>query len=767
MPVRQVLGTDTPVVSGSMQLAAISVRTSNMSTSEPAVRATTTLQLTVVEGAAVARGTAYVTSAALAALDCAPGDVVQITGSRTTAAALYPSESANATRDADATSGTPLLDDTSIQMDGLVRLNTGASLGETVSVRRVRAQPAVSVALVPIGGATALSDVELRHVARTLRGLVVTAGDLVRVPGIGLTAREFSVLATNPASAVLLEPGTSLRIQAPGAGAQSRTGTVTYEDIGGLGRELQHIREMIELPLKHPELFDRLGIEAPKGVLLYGPPGTGKTLIARAVATESSARFFSVSGPEIIDKFYGESEAQLRRVFTEAQKHAPSVIFLDEIDAIAPKRSEVIGDVEKRVVGQLLTLMDGLSARGQVVVVGATNLPDALDPALRRPGRFDREVSLHAPDTQGRVDILRIHSRDMPLADDVELAELSRITPGFVGADLAALCRESAMAALRRTFPRAALTSGSIPTDELLNLTVMMDDFREALRSIEPSAAREVSVEHGHLGWDDVGGLSGVKRTLIEMIEWPLRYPELYEEMDLEPARGVLLSGPPGTGKTLLAKALATACQANFISVKGPELLSKWVGESERGVRETFARAKQVAPCVLFLDELDALAPQRGNSFGATDQVIGQLLTELDGIEGRRGVIVVGATNRPELVDPAILRAGRFDLLLELPLPDREARKAIFAIHMKNRPVASNVSIDALAKRTDGLSGADIESICRRAANLALAEWLRARGAGIARTGAVAPVIGDGARPLIEQRHFEAALPSRVRSKWG
>jgi transitional endoplasmic reticulum ATPase len=726
-----------------------------MSTAEQNVTTSVTLQLTVIEGLTVPRGEAYISKAALDALDCAPGDVIRIQGGRATVAHVFawPDDPAST----DAQSGS----DRVISMESLVRQNAGAGLGDSVLIQRVPVQLAVSAALVPASGTGDLTDAELRHVARSLRGLAVVAGDLVRVPGLGLSAREFQVLATNPASAVHLEPGTSLRIQAPGGIVAPRASHITYEDIGGLGRELRHVRELIELPLKHPELFDRLGIEAPKGVLLYGPPGTGKTLIARAVASESSARFFSISGPEVIDKFYGESEAQLRRVFNDAQKNAPSVLFLDEIDAIAPKRSEVWGEVEKRVVGQLLTLMDGLSARGQVVVVGATNRPDALDPALRRPGRFDREVSLHAPDTQGREEILRIHSRDMPLAHGVDLAELARITPGFVGADLAALCRESAMSALRRTFPRAALTSGSIPTGELLALTVTMDDFSDALRTIEPSATREVAVEVARTTWDDIGGLTDVKRALIETIEWPLRYPELYAAMDLDPVRGVLLSGPPGTGKTLIARALATACQANMISVKGPELLSKWVGESERGVRETFQRARQVAPCVLFLDELDALAPARGAALdsGATDRVIGQLLTELDGIEGRRGVIVVAATNRAELIDPAVLRSGRIDLLLELPLPDREARRAIFAIHTARRPLAQNVSRDALAKRTDGFSGADIEAACRRAANLALAEWLRARGAGVTADAPLASLaMPSGAGPVIEQRHFERAF---------
>jgi transitional endoplasmic reticulum ATPase len=711
-------------------------------------------QLTVIEGVGVPRGGAMVAPATLAALGCAGGDAVQIHGARTTVARISPWPADHpAAREKDA-AGT-------IAMDGLTRQNAGALLGDAVTVQRVAAPAAASVALVPAAGSPALSEAELRQVGRALRGQVVVAGDLVRVPGLG-AVREFQVLATNPASAVALEPGTIMRLQPTGSGVAPHGSHITYEDIGGLGRELQHVRELIELPLKHPEVFERLGIEAPKGVLLHGPPGTGKTLIARAVASESSAKFHSISGPEIIGKYYGESEAQLRRVFEQAQRHAPSVVFIDEIDAIAPKRSEVYGEVEKRVVTQLLALMDGIAARGQVIVIGATNRPDALDPALRRPGRFDREIALHAPDARGRLEILRIHSLDMPLAADVDLVEIARITPGFVGADLTALCREAAMAALRRTFPGATLIAGRITLDELLGLAVTMEDFRTALAGLEPSAAREVAVEIGQVTWDDIGGLHEIKRTLVETIEWPLRYPDIYSALGLGATRGVLLTGLPGTGKTLIARALATACQANFISVKGPELLSRWVGESERGVRETFARARQVAPCVLFLDELDALAPARGNSFDAvSDRIIGQLLTELDGIEGRRGVIVVGATNRPELIDDAVLRPGRFDLLLELPLPDRTARKAIYAIHTRGRPLGQGIALDNLARKSEGLSGADIEAVCRRAAQIALGDWLRERDP---KTLAALTPADLTAALVIQPHHFDRALAD-IRAK--
>src|SRR5436305_1322295 len=528
--------------------------------------------------------------------------------------------------------------------------------------------------------------------------------------------------------AVLVQAGTIVRAQARGA-ASGAPGRVSYEDIGGLGKELQRIREMIELPLKYPAVFDRLGVEPPKGVLLYGPPGTGKTLIARAVAAETNASFFVINGPEIINKFYGESESRLRGVFQEAQKRAPSIIFIDELDALAPKRTETGGEVERRIVGQLLALMDGLASRGQVVLIGATNQPNALDPAMRRPGRFDREISLRVPDVRGRTEILQIHSHDAALAGDVDFARLAQLTPGFVGADLEALCREAAMIALRRVLPHIDYEKGYIPYETLVNLNITMADFQAALREIEPSTTREVYVEVSETSWDDIGGLDKVKDLLTEGVEWPLRYPEIYSHARVEPPRGVLLSGPPGSGKTVIARALANQCEANFISIKGPELLSKWVGESEKGIREVFRRAKQAAPCIVFFDEIDALAPHRGGDIDGHvgDRVIAQLLTEMDGVEGRAGVIVVAGTNRTELIDTALLRPGRFDLVVELAYPNEIERRAIFAIHTKCRPLAPDITLEELARLTEGRNGADIEAICRRASLLAMREWIAPR----------------------------------------
>jgi transitional endoplasmic reticulum ATPase len=522
---------------------------------------------------------------------------------------------------------------------------------------------------------------------------------------------------------------------------------LSYEDIGGLKRELARIREIIELPLRYPEVFERLGIDAPKGVLLYGPPGCGKTLIARAVAHETEARFFSVNGPEIIHKFVGESEQHLRKIFEEATRQAPSIIFLDELDAIAPRRENVLGEVEKRVVAQLLALMDGLNQRQHVIVIAATNLPNNLDPALRRPGRFDREIAISIPDRDGRREILAIHSREMPLAGDVRLDQLASRTHGFVGADLEALCREAAMVRLRHVLPEIDFASAQIPAESLLKLEVEMPDFLEALREVEPSAIREVFVEVPEVRWEDVGGLRAVKQQLIEAVEWPLKHPGLFAQANVRPPRGILLSGPPGCGKTLLAKAVATQTEVNFISVKGPALLSKYVGESEKGVREVFRKARQAAPCILFFNELDALVPERGSG-GAdshvTERVIGQFLAEVDGVEDMNGVLVLGATNRRDILDPALLRPGRFDLVVEIPLPDADGRREIFAIGLRGRPVADDVRLDELVTRSGDFTGADIQAVCQRAALEAIREAIAAAG-------------GE-ARVLIRHRHLKDAL---------
>ncbi|HYB04816.1 MAG TPA: CDC48 family AAA ATPase, partial [Nitrososphaerales archaeon] len=502
---------------------------------------------------------------------------------------------------------------------------------------------------------------------------------------------------------------------------------ITYEDIGGLRNEVIKVREMIELPMKHPELFERLGIEAPKGVLLHGPPGTGKTLLAKAVANETNAHFISISGPEIMGKYYGESEERLRQLFEEAEKNAPSIVFIDEIDSIAPKREEVTGEVEKRVVAQLLALMDGMEARGKVVVIAATNRPDALDPALRRPGRFDREIEIGVPDQPGRLEILQIHTRGMPLADDVDLPKLASSSHGFVGADLWALAKEAAMRALRRVLPSIDLDKKSIPAETLNKIIVRMSDFQEALTEVEPSALREVLVEVPNVHWSQVGGLAPVKKELQEAVEWPMKYRDVFDYAKTRPPKGILLYGPPGTGKTLLAKAVANESEANFISIKGPELLSKWVGESERGVREIFHKARLAAPCVVFMDEIDSLVPTRGagsNDNQVTERVISQILTELDGLEELRDVVIVGATNRPDMIDQALLRPGRFDKLLYVPVPDLEARKEIFKIHIKDRPLGKDISIDELSRRTDGYSGADIQAVVDTASMAAIRAYV-------------------------------------------
>lgn len=721
----------------------------------PVRKADEPLQFTVIEGLQVGRGVARIDPTDMAALGCVAGDTVMITGARTTAAKVVPLGMLERGQQV-------------IQMDSQVRQNSSSGLHEKVTLHKAQVKDAEKVTLLPLSTGAPIQEEELKHVARYMVGLPVTIGDLLRVGMPGAAPREYLIISTAPATpayttkaktgeievsvgtpgatgplpelpvqpeqpvneieAVLVQPNTIVKAQARGASRQGEWGHIRYEDIGGLGKELQRIREMIELPLKYPAVFDRLGIEPPKGILLYGPPGTGKTLIARAVASESNATFFVINGPEIMNKLYGESESRLRGIFQEAQKHAPSIIFIDEIDALAPKRAESGSEAERRVVGQLLTLMDGKEGRGQVVIIGATNQPNALDPALRRPGRFDREISLRVPDLNGRKEILQIHSQDAALAGDIDFARLAHLTPGFVGADLEALCREAAMIALRRVLPHIDYEHGYIPYETLVGLNITQADFQDALREVEPSTTREVYVEISETTWDDIGGMMDVKDTLTESVEWPLRFPEIYSNAKVEMPRGLLLSGPPGSGKTLLARALAHQCEASFISIKGPELLSKWVGETEKGIREVFRRAKQAAPCIVFFDEIDGLAPRRGGMDGHVgDRLLTQLLTEMDGIEGRAGVIVVAATNRPELIDPALLRPGRFDMIVELRYPNAEERESIFSVHTRARPLADDVSLDKLAQLTEGRSGADIEGICHRASMLALREWIAPR----------------------------------------
>ena len=535
-----------------------------------------------------------------------------------------------------------------------------------------------------------------------------------------------TIIPTNDPA--LIDAGTEFVIgSVPKSGAKG-VPRVNYEDIGGLRNVIQKVREMIELPMRHPEIFDRIGIEAPRGVLLYGPPGTGKTLLAKAVANETNANFYSIGGPEIMSKFYGESEERLRETFKQAQENSPSIIFIDEIDSIAPKREEVSGDVEKRVVSQLLTLMDGLESRGKVVVIGATNRPDALDPALRRPGRFDREIEIGIPDQFGRSEILEIHTRGMPLTQDVNLESIAKITHGFVGADLEAVCREGAMRSLRRVLPEINLEESKIPIETLNKIKITWEDFENALKDVQPSALGEVYVQKPNVQWTDVGGLQEVKEELKEAIEWPLKHADLFAQADIIPPKGLLLHGPPGTGKTMMAKAVASTSEANFISIKGPELLSKWVGESEKGIREVFRKARQASPCVVFFDELDSVAPHRsGGEAGdshVTERIVSQLLTEMDGLEDLKGVVVIGATNRPDIVDEALLRPGRFDRLLEIPLPDNDARKEILKIHTSKKPLDKNVSLDKLVELTKGYSGADIAALVNAAAMSAIKEYV-------------------------------------------
>ena len=635
-------------------------------------------------------------------LQVAIGDIVEVSGKRKTVCKAMPAYK-------------ELRGQSRVQLDGITRENAGAGLGEFVQVRKTSCRPATAVVLTPT--TVTPSSRDLDYIGSLLDGLPTLEGDRIRATLFGSRSADFKVESTTPKGPVLINPTTRLMIGKERAEEVRRA--ISYEDIGGLKSQLQRIREMIELPLRYPEVFQTLGIDAPKGVLLHGPPGCGKTLIARAIAHETEANFFAVSGPEIIHKFYGESEAHLRKIFEEAGRKGPSIVFLDEIDAIAPQREKVVGDVEKRVVAQLLALMDGLTRRQNVVVIAATNIPNALDPALRRPGRFDREITIPIPDRNGRLEILEIHSRGMPLAEDVNMPRLAEITHGFVGADLEALCREAAMICLRRIMPNIDFAMNHIPYEQLTELEVHMDDFLAALREVEPSAIREVFVEIPDVRWQDVGGLEAVKQRLIEAVEWPLKYSQLFKQAGTRPPKGILVTGPPGCGKTLLAKAVATESRVNFISVKGPALLSKYVGESEKGVREVFHKARLAAPCIIFFDEIDALVPMR--SSGSSDshvaeRVLSQFLAELDGIEELKGVVVLGATNRPDMLDPAVLRPGRFDALVEIPVPEEMDRREIFAVHLRGKPLAKGISPADLAGRSEGFSGADIASVCNQAA---------------------------------------------------
>lgn len=674
-------------------------------------------------------------------------DVVEIIGSRSTAALAVNAYSADQGVDI-------------VRMDGLIRSNAGTSIGQYIEVKKASWSEAKHVTLAPVTQGMQIfapGDV----LTKVFNGRPVTKGDVISTTSVrkpptdsigretmfeeifrgflgaqafGLGEIKLRVVSTSPGGIVKITEGTEVELLPQAIEVPDRSvPSVVYEDIGGIKPAITKVREMIELPLKHPELFDRLGIDPPKGVLLHGPPGTGKTMLAKAVANESDAYFISINGPEIMSKYYGESEKALRDLFEEAEKNKPSIIFLDELDSIAPKRGEVTGEVERRVVAQLLSLMDGLKERKNVIVIGSTNRPEALDMALRRPGRFDREIELGVPDYEGRHEIFQIHTRGMPLADDVNIEEFAEMTYGFVGADIAAVTREAAMNSLRRILPEIDLDEPTIPGEILDKLIVHKDDFEAAMREVQPSALREIMVEVPNVSWEDIGGLEPVKQLLVEAVEWPLRNAESFKRLGIDAPKGILLYGPPGTGKTMLAKAVANESDANFITVKGSALLSKWYGESEKRVEEIFRRAKQVAPSIIFLDELDALVPIRGGSMGephVTERVVNQLLSEMDGLEELRGVVVIGATNRPDIIDPALLRPGRFDELIMVPVPETGARRKVFEVHLQKMPLSKDVDVDELVRLTDHYTGADIASVVRKAGRLALRENIQSQTVG-------------------------------------
>lgn len=696
----------------------------------------------------VGRGIALVDPKVIKDLSLSTGDVVEISGNRRkTHALLWSSQQSD-------------LGKRLIRVDGYTRNNLGIGIDDNVSLKKVTSKKAEQVILSPTEELNIIGFEE--HLPELLEGRVVTKGDTIPINMMGHRIGFLVTTITPVDGPAIIDSGTEFIIgQVPKSVAQG-VPRVNYEDIGGLRNEIQKVREMIELPMRHPEIFDRIGIEAPRGVLLYGPPGTGKTLLAKAVASETNATFLSIGGPEIMSKFYGESEERLRETFKQAQENAPSIIFIDEIDSIAPKREEVSGDVEKRVVSQLLTLMDGLQSRGKVVVIGATNRPDALDPALRRPGRFDREIEIGIPTRNGRSEILEIHTRGMPLTEDVNLDSIAKITHGFVGADLEAVCREAAMRSLRRVLPEINLEQSKIPIETLNKIKITWTDFENALKDVQPSALREVHVQKPNVQWSDIGGLEEVKGELAEAIEWPLKHTDLFEQADVLPPKGLLLYGPPGTGKTMIAKAVASTSEANFISIKGPELLSKWVGESEKGVREVFRKARQASPCVVFFDELDSIAPRRSGGEGGdsrvAERIVSQLLTEMDGLEDLKGVVVIGATNRPDIVDEALLRPGRFDRMLEIPLPDKDARKEILKIHTKKKPIDPTIELDKLVELTKGYSGADIAAMVNAAAMSSIKEYVvNKRGDNPVAPNKEADNQKDKVSLTISLKHFEAA----------
>jgi transitional endoplasmic reticulum ATPase len=699
------------------------------------------------------KGIARIDNSIMKELGIKRGDVILIKGSRTSVAIADRAYPADVGEDL-------------IRIDGIIRRNVKAGIGEYIEVEKVDIKEAKKITIAPAQKGIMVQG-EPDNLKRGLLGRVVLKGDVVVLGGIqrrrdfddlgdpndmlnnfmndffgggmsfggqlggGLTQLRFVIVSTNPSQACVITENTQVVLN-PKAVEMSdeKIPVLTYEDIGGLREEVNKIREMVELPLKHPEIFDKLGIEAPKGVLLHGPPGTGKTLLAKVVANECDSSFILLNGPEIMSKFYGESEKKIRDIFDEAEKSAPSIIFIDEIDAIAPKREEAYGEVERRVVSQLLTMMDGLQARGKVIVIGATNRPNSIDPALRRPGRFDRELAISVPDKKGRLSILKIHTRSAPLDKSVDLQKLAALTHGFVGADISALVKEAAMNVLRRILPKVKIEDDKeIPQEVLEKLIITQKDFIDSLKVVRPSAMREVLVETPMTTWKDIGGMEEIKQELKEAVEWPIKYHDSFIRMGINPPRGVLIYGPPGTGKTLLAKAVARESEANFISVKGPELLSKWVGESEEGVRKMFERARQVAPCIIFFDEIDSLAGKRGfdNGNKVTERVLNQILAEMDGLETLNNVVVIGATNRPDMLDSALLRPGRFDRILLASTPDEKARLEIFKVHTKKVPLTEDVDLNFFAKKTDGYVGADIESLVREAAMLALREDMQAQ----------------------------------------